>query len=525
MKWRSPGSILYAVATAAVICSVYVLRLNSAVGLMVDDAAYMVLGKAIAEGQGYRLVSSPVAILPSCPPGFPLLLSAVFWFAPEFPQNVWLLKSISIAAMLAVGVLTFVYLHRDRQINADLAALAALATALTPALVFLATSTVMSECVFTLSQLAAVVMIHRSGARAESVARLHVVFAAVLVAAAMLIRSAAIGLVIAGILWWAIERRWRSAALFTAVLVLCLLPWMLYARANRPTDVERAAHGGAIAYTYIDQLSMRWSSAPHFGRITIGELPARVQINTVDIAARGVGGVLAPVLLRGPEESGEELDSLGPSVELSPASMGSARATMFVSLVLCAVALIGYAGVLRERVTVAELLIPIAVGIIVIWPYRSFRFVLPLTPFLLLYFVRGLQLLAPKAVRGVLLCVIGLHLFDHGSYLALARDSAGDRNVRWLSWHREVEEALDWIKTSPLGHDGEAIASSNPPLVYLHTGRKSIPSDYMSFEWADWRRRGIRYVVLLFDLDLPAYSRGGYDVLYRSTGRLWVVKI
>ena len=61
--------------------------------------------------------------------------------------------------------------------------------------------------------------------------------------------------------------------------------------------------------------------------------------------------------------------------------------------------------------------------------------------------------------------------------------------------------------------------------MYLHTGRKSIPSDYMSFEWADWRRRGIRYVVLLFDLDLPAYSRGGYDVLYRSTGRLWVVKI
>jgi hypothetical protein len=499
--------------------------MNPAVGLMVDDGAYVVLGKAIAEGQGYRLVSSPVAVLPSCPPGFPLLLSLVFWFAPEFPQNVWLLKSISIAAMFGVGLLTFVYLHRDRRINADLAALAGLATALTPALVFLATSTVMSECVFTLSQLAAIVMIHRGGARTEPLARPQVVFAAILVAAAMLIRSAAIGLVIAAMLWWVIERRWRSAALFSAVLVLCLLPWMLYARANRPTDAERAAHGGAIAYTYIDQLSMRWSSAPYFGRITIGELPARVQINTVDIAARGVGGILAPVLLRGPQESGEELDSLGPSVELSPASMGSAGGTMLVSLVLSAIALIGYVSVLRERVTVAELLMPIAMAIIVIWPYRSFRFVLPLTPFLLLYFVRGLQHVAPAAVRAVLLCVIGLHLFDHGSYVALARNPATARDIRWLNWYSEVESALDWIKTSPVGHDGEPIASSNPPLVYLHTGRKSIPSDYMSFEWADWRRRGIRYVVLLFDLDLPAYSRHGYDVLYRSSGRLWVVKL
>src|SRR5687767_16016544 len=111
MSWRTPGSFLYVVFTAAVVCSVYLLRMNPAVGLMVDDAAYMVLGKAIAEGQGYRLVSSPVAILPSCPPGFPLLLSVVFWFSHEFPQNVWLLKSISIDDMLGVGALESVYLH------------------------------------------------------------------------------------------------------------------------------------------------------------------------------------------------------------------------------------------------------------------------------------------------------------------------------------------------------------------------------------------------------------------------------
>jgi hypothetical protein len=179
----------------------------------------------------------------------------------------------------------------------------------------------------------------------------------------------------------------------------------------------------------------------------------------------------------------------------------------------------------RERVTVSELLMPVAIAIVVVWPYRTFRFILPLTPFLLLYFVRGLQVLAPKAMRAILLCLIGLHLYDHGSYLALARDPARARDIRWLNWSREVELALDWMNDARFAADGGRIASSNPPLVFLRTGRTSIPNDYMSFEWADWKRRGIRYVVLLFDIDLPAYSRQGYEVLYRSSGRLWVVKI
>lgn len=526
MNSRLLRSILYGAAAATVVCSVYVLRFNSAVGLMIDDAAYMVLGKALADGEGYRLVSSPTAVLPSAPPGFPLLLALVFRLSPEFPQNIWLLKSISIAAMMGVGVLTFVYLRRDRQLRADLAAYAALATVLTPAFVFLATSTVMSECVFTLSQLATVVVIHRSAnASSKSSTRAFIVVAAVLAAVTMLIRSAAIGLTIAAVLWWLTERRWRDAALFAAVVVVCLLPWTLYARANAPTAAERDAHGGAIAYTYLDQLSMRWSSAPHFGRITIGELPARLLSNSADIAGRSVAGVLAPVLFRGPEESGEEVDSLGPSVELSPANMGSAHETMLISSVLAVIALIGFVRVVRERLTVAEVLIPIALAIIIVWPYRSFRFVMPLTPFLLLYFVRGIQAFAPAAVRAVLLCVIGLHLYDHGSYLALARDPERSREIRWLKWSREVEGALDWINDGQLGADGAGIAASNPALLYLRTGRKAIPCDYMTFDWSAWRQRGVRYVVLLFDVDLPAYTREGYEVLYRSSGRLWVIKI
>src|ERR1700736_4587632 len=121
---------------------------------MVDDAWYMLLAKAIADGRGYHLISSATtAILPLYPPGFPAILSLVFRASPDFPQNVWWLKSVSIVAMMGVGVLTYVYVDTDRHAPRDISACAAVAVAIVPSFVFLATSTVMSECVFTLAQL------------------------------------------------------------------------------------------------------------------------------------------------------------------------------------------------------------------------------------------------------------------------------------------------------------------------------------------------------------------------------------
>src|SRR5688572_29248876 len=84
-------------AIALAITAVYLLRLNSVVGLMVDDAWYVVLAKALSEGAGFRLISSAAApIQPLYPPGFPAVLSIIFSIDPEFPRNLWLLKSVSI---------------------------------------------------------------------------------------------------------------------------------------------------------------------------------------------------------------------------------------------------------------------------------------------------------------------------------------------------------------------------------------------------------------------------------------------
>src|SRR5688572_12286530 len=96
---------LWSAVIAAVMSAVYFLRLNAVVGLMVDDAWYVVLAKALSEGAGFRLISSAATpIQPLYPPGFPAVLSLVFHIDPEFPRNVFLLKSVSISAMLGTGL-------------------------------------------------------------------------------------------------------------------------------------------------------------------------------------------------------------------------------------------------------------------------------------------------------------------------------------------------------------------------------------------------------------------------------------
>lgn len=502
---------------------IYVLRLNGAAGLVVDDAWYVMLAKALADGRGYELINAPVdGILPGYPPGFPFLLSIVFRLFPDFPQNVWLLKSVSVAAMLGVGLLTYVYVRR-REMQQELAVCVAIAVAITPALVFLATSTVMTECVFTLLQLGTVLLIHCSAEGGDARrARTFSIAAAFTAAATVLIRSAAIALPLAAGLWFLKERLWKRAAAFGTVAAVCLLPWLAHARANAPTPAERALHGGSIVYSYSEQFWMRWAGYPAAGSVTARDLPARIGTNMVDVFARGMGGLFVPALLRGPVESGEEMLALGGAAGLTRGSMGVASATMVVSLLLSAIVLVGFVQTARLRVTVAELLIPISLGITLVWPFWTFRFVVPLAPFLFFYLVAGIRTFAAlKVARLALLCVIGLHVSDHARYVLEARDAEGSRRVTWLVRSRETDDVLSWAAR----HLGDGvIATTNPGLVYLRTGHRSVAFDKPLDDWAAWRARGVRYVISLLPVEPPT-APGPFKLLYKTSTGLWVIEI
>jgi hypothetical protein len=213
--------------------------------------------------------------------------------------------------------------------------------------------------------------------------------------------------------------------------------------------------------------------------------------------------------------------------------MGGAAGTVAISLALSALLLAGFIAKARERLTVAEILTPIALMVVLLWPFWTFRFVLPLTPFLMAYLLAGFQAvvarLSPAAgaeralpvLRIAVLTILGLHLYDHAGYLWAARDAG---SIGWIADAEDADRTMDWVRAH-VPRDA-VVASTNPALVYLQTDRRSVTLDQVTSDWQRWRQRGVRYLVCFLPLDPPSTAVGSeHRVVYRSARGQWVVEI
>ena len=499
----------------AAVALIYIGRLDQAAGLMVDDAWYIVLAKALAQGDGFRLISSATTeILPAVPPGFPALLAAVFWVTPSYPDNLMWLKLVSVVAMLLVGSVCWLDFTRNRGVPAPHATLLVVAIVLTPSLVFLATSTVMSECVFMLAQVLAVILVERI-AREDAGDNRAPIVAGILTAIVLLIRTAGAALLIAAVAYLVIAKRRRQAAIFMGAIAVCMAPWIWYAREHAPTMEERLAHGGSIAFSYEQLLTMERIDDPLAGAASTGRMARRGASNIAGVLSRDMGAILLPSIYRGGNESGQEVISIGGP---RGGSMGITTGTTTISLIFSAIVLAGWLLNRLERYAMPGLLL--ATSLVMMAPVggQTFRYLVPLTPFIVLFFWHGLR--GNVVARIAVMCLVGFHLMDHGVYLERKVNST----TEWIDDAREMNELMSWISTHV---DASGfVATTNPGLVYLATGHRSIASAYHLRNWSSWKASGIRYVVAtLGGIQLPEGQLGG-RLLYRtSRSGLWIVEM
>jgi len=519
---------------------VYWLRLNQVVGLAGDDAWYVLLAKSLAQGQGFQLLNSPVpGLLPSYPPAFPYLLSLFLRCSPFLAEHIWGLKVVSVAAMFGIGGATLFYLRRFRQLPFSMAMAVATATVSMPAFVFLATSTVMSECVFTLAQLLTVVIVEKALRKGQGQTLWFWWWgAAALASWTFLTRSIAVSLLAAVVLYLLKERNYKTAMIFAGSTLLFIAPWILYTRAQASTTEAKRMHGGNIVYTYGDQLWMKRAGASNSGTETVRDLPARIWQNTYNIAARDFCGMVFPSLLRSPQESGEETFSLGESDTIGGGSMKGVMATTIVSISLGLLALLGFVVVALRRVTLVEILLPCSLAVIVIWPWWTFRFVLPLAPFFLHYMLVGLMTLSQGAQkllrqatardewavpRVFIFCVLALFGYDHVSYVRSQMQSLD--SSAWISEYKESNEVLEWVRVNLPSET--IVASSSPARVFLHSGHKAISCDQPLDNWETWKRLGVQYLVILESHGMTVLDgqETSFPVLYRSVNDMRVINL
>ena len=283
-----------------------------------------------------------------------------------------------------------------------------------------------------------------------------------------------------------------------------------------------------MAYTYVELMLTRYGGDLRTGTVTIGELPARVAANFVNVFGHDMGAIVFPAGYRDASESGLEVFMLTGQTGFNAGSMGLGTGVVILSAIATVLVLIGFRTFSRP-VGAAEFFCAVMIALILlIPPARTYRYVLPLAPFLLAYFLAGVESLASwlragsgaPVVRIVAACLVFFLALEHGQYIW---QKVNGPPPPWIADGREVRTVTDFINRH-VPAEGSAV-STNPALLYLLTGHKAVVYVDSTDLWKEWRARGIQYAVALNQAPRPN-RRMGYRVLHESSRlKLWVLEL
>src|SRR5215813_2657117 len=232
-KARYIRTILTAILIAAAV--VYLKNLNhERFGGYHDDGIYVSTAKAMATGQGYRIISLPYSPAETkYPPLYPFLLSLIWKANPNFPQNLTPMTWLSIAATL--GFLAFGYRYLVEQSYAtELQALIITAMSAFNAWTMVFSVSLISEMPYAALAVLGLYLSERYTEQPET-GWLRGTAVGVVSGLAFLTRTSGITLVAAIAIYLALRRGWRRALVPVAVAGLVVICWVAWCYFNRTT--------------------------------------------------------------------------------------------------------------------------------------------------------------------------------------------------------------------------------------------------------------------------------------------------
>ncbi|HTI37923.1 MAG TPA: hypothetical protein VL484_10210 [Vicinamibacterales bacterium] len=233
-----------------------------------DEREYLALARSLVRGDGLRYPSDEplpgTGQLVGRAPGYPAFLALLDVRSPvdAVPARV----KIAQAILGACGILFLAGIAR-RAAGPRAAIAAAAIAAAYPPLVWIP-SYALSETLYCTLALAAAWML--TGTRLSACA-----IAALLTAAAILVRPAMLCFIPFAAVWLALRRNSRSAVVFVAVVVCCVLPWTIRNHRTYGRWVLIASEGGVTFWTGNHPLS-----------VGEGDLAANPRLKEAEIAFR-----------------------------------------------------------------------------------------------------------------------------------------------------------------------------------------------------------------------------------------------
>ncbi len=341
-----------------------------------DNAGYVALAHSLVDRGTFQELWDPgEPPHTKYPPVFPLLLAGAILLGAKSWGALKLIPAFSV--VLAVA---FTFLWGKERRGLALAAGVALLVGMSESVVYYS-QWVLSDPTFLALTLAALWAFERSTGSSESAggeggSLPWLAGGIACTVLAYFTRSAGLPLAVAALAWLALRKRWKAVAAFAVAFGVPAALWWWRGRSL----------GGS---QYVSEFWLLDPYQPQLGTVGPAQLLNRIGQN--------LGAYLTAIIPGG-------IIGDHPAA-LTPAGVG-----------LALLALVGWIRSARKRVGVPELLLPLYLGLILVWPtpWSGDRFSLPLLP--LLFFYGGTALLwmlgtVPRAARGSLVTLLALLVF------------------------------------------------------------------------------------------------------------------
>lgn len=475
---------------------IFVLLLNLILSLFLfdpkletggDNALYLILGKSIISGQGFRDIHKPnQPAHTAVPPGFPFLMGiGQLLFNNNFVAIKFIILLFSIGSLIIVYYLLRHYLAQDY---------------LLPLLVFTTiplylqySFALLSEIPFLFVGLLSFYLLELA-LKKESLTLL--IASAVVVVSSYYMRAAGIAFIFAFATYFLVKRKFKYLLIYLAIVSVLVLPWLIR---NYLITKQNP---------YIDVLFVRNPYDLQSGKINISDFLNRVIANIKIYFFYVLPQIYFPAIT-----NKVILTLLG---------------TLLTIIVICGIVSP------KGKTFLASIIGLVAyVAMLIVRPevWSGDRFLLPVVPFILVYIFLGLKWFETKLnLKNTLAIIVGLILILNNiiafipqakiattnNLLYLKGEKYAGYSVDWIRWF----ETIEWIDKN-IAKD-KLIMSRKPEFVYLLSGCKSIgypftenreqvkqaisQCDYVLLDNFYWTGTTRRYLLPVIQSELDKYQ-------------------
>ncbi len=443
--------LVVAALAGVIVAAVGVWAQNAAlVGINYDDGIYALLGKALADGKGYRLTFLPIE-LPGImyPPVYPASL-APFWSLAGSQEAALAGMKLVNGLYLGVAAGLFTFLLLDLRLLPIHFAVVVTLLSFVSGTMMLVTAGVLSEPLY-MTMLFAALWVTDGMGDEPRLSRLAI--AGLLCGLVVLTRTVGVAVVAAMAIGLWRRHGWRAAGKALAVTFLTLAPWLAFTFANSgqvPTAL--VPRYGSYLQLYLSNIG----GSPGFA---------------LEIFSTNVGAILQTLGAKLVPQFGPVLESVTGAALLALAMLGSVR--------------------IARRAPTTAVYPWVYLSIVSVWSFPPFRFLFILFPLLLALAVTSvpsivdriaaaLQKTSGGRIRPALprFALLGLGVVVLAG-LGYRETRAVARRV-WdgaeLDKSASGAEVIDWVRKNTGRH--AVVAYEFDPLIALHTGRKVVPNNY-----------------------------------------------